>query len=243
MRAILPTAIVAAILAAVPAHAQSFSGGVEAATDESRRGLSWSAGRAVASADALVSLGMVDGSVRIVTTRESPRHAGAEAVADLEAGVGADLGAFRLRGHVTGHLFTDARERMDYVELGGTGSYSLGPLQLTAGAVYAPDQDSIGGDNLYVYASANAGVPMTPLSASAAVGHTMGSTDDPIRAARLRPAGDYTDWRVGLEFNQFPFTFGLDYVGTDIGTQSSASPFADLGHTGDRVIARARFSF
>lgn len=243
MRAILVSAALIGTLVAGSAQAQRLSGGVEAATDESRRGLSWSEGRLAASADALVGFGAMDASVRIATTRESERHAGAEAVADLELGVGSDVGAFHLRGHVTGHLFTDARENMDYVEFGGNGSYSLGPLQLSAGAVYAPEQDAIGGDNLYLYAGANAGIPMTPLSASAAIGHTTGSTDDPLRAARLRPLGDYTDWRLGVEFNRFPFTIGVDYVGTDIGERTSTSPYADIGHSGDRVIARARFSF
>lgn len=243
MRLFLVFAGLVGTLAAAPAHAQSISGGVEAASDESRRGLSWSEGRAVASADAQVSLSALDASVRVVSLRDSDRHAGADAVADLELGVGTSAGAFRLRGHVTGHVFTQSREQTDYFELGGSGSYSLGPLQLTAGAVYAPDQSAIGGENLYLYAAANAGIPTTPLSASAAIGHTSGSTDDSLRAARLRPAGDYTDWRLGVEFSQFPFTFGVDYIGTDVDAAASTSPYADLGHTGDRVIARARFSF
>ncbi|WP_204283871.1 TorF family putative porin, partial [Klebsiella pneumoniae] len=67
--------------------------------------------------------------------------------------------------------------------------------------VYAPSQSAIGGDNLYLFASANAGIPATPLSASATLGHSTGSTDDPVRAARLRPLGDYTDWRLGMEYN------------------------------------------
>ncbi|MBB4841413.1 hypothetical protein HNP52_004515 [Sphingomonas kyeonggiensis] len=230
-------------LAGGAAHAQDLSGGVELATDESRRGLSWSEGRVAASADALVALGALEASARIVSTRDSARHAGADAVADLELGAATDAGPFRLRGHVTAHVFTGARERMDYVELGGRASYTLGPLQLGAGAVYAPDQRAIGGDSLYVFASANAGVPRTPLSASASVGRSTGSTDDPLRSARLRPLGTYTDWRLGLEFNKFPFTLGVDYVGTNIDRGATSSPFADLGNSGDRVMGRVRLSF
>ncbi len=242
-RAILVSAAALALFSGVTAQAQSLSGGVELATDESRRGLSWSGGRVAASADAQVSLGIADASVRIVSTRDAPRHAGADAVADLELGAATDAGPFRLRGQVIAHLFTGARERMDYFELGARASYTLGPLQLGAGAVYAPDQSAIGGDNLYLFASANAGIPATPLSASATLGRSTGSTEDPLRAARLRPLGDYTDWRLGLEYNRFPFTIGLDYVGTSFEHRTSGSPFADLGHNGDRVVGRVRLAF
>ncbi|MFS2110193.1 TorF family putative porin [Sphingomonas sp. Sphisp140] len=241
MRAIL---LLAAGLASLSsAAAQDVSGGVELATDENRRGLSWSGGRAAASADAQVSVGIVDASARVATTRNASRHAEADAVADLELGATTDAGPFRLRGHVTAHLFAGARERMDYVELGARGSYSLGPLQIGIGAVYAPDQRAIGGDNLYLFASANAGIPRTPLSLSGALGHSSGSMDDSVRAARLRPLGNYTDWRLGVDYNQFPFTIGLDYIGTDFVRRTSASSFADPGNSGDRVVGRVRLAF
>ncbi|MFJ5928799.1 TorF family putative porin [Sphingomonas sp. NPDC092331] len=242
-RAILLPAVTLAMFSGAVARAQDLSGGVELATDESRRGLSWSGGRAVASADALVAIGAADASVRIVSLRGASRHAGADAVADLELGAATDAGPFRLRGHVAAHLFTGARARMDYVELGARASYTLGPLQLGAGAVYAPSQSAIGGDNLYLFASANAGIPATPISVSATLGRSTGSTDDPVRAARLRPLGDYTDWRLGMEYNQFPFTIGLDYVGTNLAHGPGTSPFADLGNSGDRVVARVRLAF
>jgi hypothetical protein len=47
-RAIMLPAATFAMLLGGAAHAQNISGGVELATDESRRGLSWSGGRAVA---------------------------------------------------------------------------------------------------------------------------------------------------------------------------------------------------
>lgn len=243
MRTILFTTILFTGLAATPAQAQKLSGGIEAATDESRRGLSWSEGRIATSADLLVPVGPLEASARVATVRDSVRHDGAEVVGDLELGAVTDLGPFRVRGHVTGHVFAGARSKMDYVELGGSGSYSLGPVQVNAGAVYAPDQSAIGGSNLYLYAGANAGVPMTPLSASASIGRSSGNTDDPIRAARLRPTGTYSDWRIGLEYNSFPITFGIDYVGTDIENRPGLSRFADARHSGDRVIGRARISF
>ncbi|WP_448661908.1 TorF family putative porin [Sphingomonas sp. CJ20] len=228
---------------AAPAHAQSLpSGGVEIATDENRRGLSWSQGRVSPSADLSLGLAGFDLSSRVVDTRDSVRHGEAAAVADLEIGRSFRAGGFELRGHATGHFFIDARGKMDYWELGGSAAYSLGPLRAQAGLVYAPDQNAIGGDNLYLYADARAGIPATPFSVSAGIGRSSGSTDD-ARAARLRPTGSYSDWHVGIERSLLGFTLGLDYVGTDIDRRAGTSPYADARHAGDRVIGRARLAF
>lgn len=238
-------ALVVSLGAALPAQAQSRpSIGVELASDESRRGLSWSENRLTGSADIAASLSVIDASARVAMTRGSARHGGADAVADLEVGTGWSLGAVRLRGHATGHLFAGARANLDYLELGGSASFTYGPLQLRGGAVYAPDQSAIGGDNLYLYGGASAGIPTTPLTLSAGIGRSSGSTDDPIRAARLRPGGTYTDWRIGIEHVQAPLTLGVDYVGTNIARRDFIdSPYADARHSGDRVLARARLSF
>lgn len=236
----------AALLPALPAAAQTdgFSAGVEIATDENRRGISWSEGRITPSADLTLGLAGFDLSGRVAAARDSDRHAGAEAVADIEVARSLRTGGFELRGHVTGHLFAGARAGMDYWELGGSGAFSLGPLQLRAGLAYAPDQDAIGGDNLYSYADAIAGIPATPFTLLAGIGRSTGDTGDP-RAARLRPAGNYSDWRIGIERSVYPLTIGIDYSGTDIDDRASAapSPYADARHAGDRVVARARLSF
>lgn len=243
-----PIAVTAFAALALPlgAHAQvlpKVSGGVELSTDESRRGLSWSENQLSASGDLSAGILGFDASARVAMVRESRRHAGADTVFDLEAGHGFDIGLFKLRGFVTGHVFTGAARAMDYVEVGADGAFSLGPLRLNGGAVYAPDQGPIGGDNLYLHAGAAVGIPSTPFTVSGSIGHTSGSTDD-ARAARLRPTGDYTDWRIGVEHVTGPLTLGVDYVGTDIDTNRAvASPYADLRHSGDRVLGRARLSF
>ena len=71
-----------------------------------------------------------------------------------------------------------------------------------------------------------------------------GSVDDALRAARLRPAGTYSDWLVGVRHITGPLTLGLDYSGTNIDRADIvASPYADPRNSGDRLTARASFSF
>ena len=233
---------IVAATAAAPALAQ-VSAGVEATTDERRRGLGWSEGEAALSADASAAVAGFDLSARAVTLRGSARHDGADAVFDVEAGRAFALGPFSLRARAVGHLFAGAGARMDYYEMGGTAGYSLGPLSVEAGATYAPDQRAIGGDNLYLFAGASAGIPATPLTVSAAIGRSSGHTDDPVRAARLRPAGGYHDWRVGVEHVTGPLTLALDYVGTDIDARAAPSPLADARHAGDKIVGRVQLGF
>ncbi|MBD8546541.1 TorF family putative porin [Sphingomonas sp. CFBP 8760] len=231
---------------AAPALAQvSPTLGVEATTDERRRGLSWSEGRASASGDVLLPVGPVDASARIAAIRGSGRHGGADAVLDLGVGTGWDVGAIRLRATVTGHLFTGARGGMDYVEAGGTASYGIGPLRMTGGAMLAPSQAAIGGSNLHLFADADAGIPGTPVTLVAGIGHSSGGVGDavraPARAQRLRPGGDYTNWRLGIEHRQGPLTLALDYTGTDVRRADAFGPFADARHAGDRILGRVQF--
>lgn len=234
-----------ALTAALPAYAQAdLSAGAELTSDERRRGLSWSDGDMSISADGAATLGTLYASARVALTRESARHAGADAVADLEGGTEFDIGLVKLRPYATAHLFTGAAGKMDYVEVGANGSFTIGPLQLQGDVIYAPDQSAIGGDNLYLAAGASAGIPTTPFTVSAKLGRSSGSVDDPLRAARLRPGGSYTDWRVGAEYVAWPITLGVDYVGTDIARDAFiASPYADARHSGDKLLARARIAF
>lgn len=229
-----------------PAMGQvALGGGIEVGTDEVRRGIGWSDGEVTASADVRAELSGFDASARVAALRGSARHGGADAVVDLELGKSFEGGAITWRGAVMGHVFADADRRMDYVELGLGARYGIGPVDLGAGAIYAPSQAAIGGDNLYLHADARAGLPAFPVSLSAGVGYTTGGNDG-ARAARLRPDGNYADWRIGLEFSQFPFTLGVDYVGNSIDKAralANPSPYADPGHLGDKVVARLRFGF
>ena len=240
----VPSAIcLATLLVSTPAAAQSvIDAGVEASTDERRRGLSWSAGRAAASADVSVDAAGLRGSARVVTTRGSARHGGADAVADLGLSTRRRLGPAEVELRARAHLFAGARGRMDYVELGAAAFYTLGPVTVDAGVDYAPDQDAIGGSNLYLSAGAAAAIPRTPLTLVGTIGRSSGETDDAVRAARLRPSGRYHDWRLGVEHVRGRLTLGVDYVGTSVDRTGVASPFAERADAHDTLVARARLA-
>lgn len=229
-----------ALAAPLPAFAQSL--GLELATDEVRRGLSWSGGQAAASADLFGTVAGVDATARVVTLRSASRHDGADAAVDLDIARGWRLGGVDVRVRGAAHLFIGARGTMEYGEVGLSAGYGLGPAQLRASVDYAPAQSAIGGDNVYLRAEADAGIPGTPLTLIAGIGHSSGSVDDPARAERLRPGGSYADWRIGLEHIRGPLTLALDYTGTDIGDSGVPSGFADIRHADDRLVARVRVS-
>ena len=54
-------------------------------------------------------------------------------------------------------------------------SYTFGPATARVRANYAPDQDNLAGDNLYLSAELKAAIPSTPMSAFAQVGRERGS--------------------------------------------------------------------
>ena len=219
------------LLAALPSPAIAQSFGVEATTDEVRRGLSWSGGRASASADAALGLGHVEASARAAALRGSPRHSGADAVIDTGLATSFDIGPARLRLEGVHHAFTGASGKADFSELGASADYTYGPVQLVAGAFYAPSQASIGGSNLYLYANANAGIPATPVTLTAGIGRSSGDVDNSARSQRLRPGGTYLNWRLGAEYSLGVAAVGIDYLGSNAAC------------SGNRVAARLRFGF
>jgi len=234
MRAAAVLAGSASLLAAAPALAQDGpSLTLEAASDERRRGLSWSDGAAVLRAQASVPVtGEVSLDATAVTLRGSPRHGGADAAIDLRAGYVHQIGGWRLSAEAGYHLFPGASNH-GYAELGAGAGFLLGPASIDLFARYAPDQSAIGGDNLYIAAMAALAVPGTPFTVSGHAGRSSGSVDDPLRAARLRPGGRYRDHGVALDYRKDRWSAALRY----------ADSTADAPHSGATVILSAGVSF
>ena len=110
---------------------------------------------------------------------------------------------------------------------------TLGPVGLTFGLFYSPEQDSLGGgDNLYVSADAAVGIPSTPLTLSAHVGYTDGFLT-------FTPDGDAFDYSIGASVTVLGgLGIGISYVGVD----GPGGPAWD-GVTDDTIVGTLGFSF
>lgn len=211
----------------------------ELATQERRHGLGWSDGRASLRTALGVPVGpdlRFDASA--TTLRGSRRHGGADAVLDLSGGWSESLGAMQVDAGLIGHLFTGARGHQDYAEAQIGARTLIGPADFDLSASYAPSQQAIGGDHLYLALRSRVAVIGTPFTLLAALGHSSGSVKDPVRAARLRPGGAYTDWRLGADYIRNRLTLGLFYIGTDI-----AAADCEARHCGDTLVGRLGFRF
>lgn len=215
------------------------SAAIEIGTDQRRRGLSWTDGAAAVDVSGFLPIGdSLSVSAAATTLRGSARHGGADFGVDLAARYQQDFGGWRLSGGVLGHLFID-RSSLNYVELEGRASYLIGPAQIGLTAAYAPSQNAIGGDNLYLATDASVAVPGMPLSINGGVGHSSGDVDDPIRARRLRPGGSYWDYRIGMEYVAGDYITGLRYSRTSGADANGPSPFLDR-HAGARLVGYVR---
>lgn len=233
MRGALACAILACA-SAVPAHAQyadQLTATVEAASDERRRGLSWSDGEPVLRGT--VSIPVIEGlslDAAAVSLLGSDRHDGANAVVDLGSSYVRQVGGWRLTAEGRYHMFPGASGQ-GYGEVGAGAGFLIGPASVDLNASYAPRQSSIGGDNLYLAASTAVGIPGTPLTLLARIGRSSGDVRDPARATRLRPDGGYWDHGISIDYLKGRWFAGLRYANSSIDGPGSR-------HAGATLIGR-----
>ena len=224
--------IIAAIVAcAGRAAAVTVDAGVEARSDYRFRGVSLSDRSPV-----------VSGSV---TATAGPWFAGVEAIApargrdpirptrrtgeiDVSGGWSRTVGLLTPSAGVIAYLRpgSEAATGEAFATLAG----ALGPATLTVGSNYAPAQ-AARRDNLYVFARAAAGIPLTPLTLRAGVGRERGG---------FVGGGTKIDYSVGVEARVLRVvTIGVDYVGNDQAT----GPTRLQRNRANGVVVRAGVQF
>ena len=127
---------------------------------------------------------------------------------DLYGGWRGSAGSVDLDIGAVAYVYPSAAD-LDYIELLASAAYSLGPAEVKLGVAYAPDQTNLGSnDSFYAYGEVSAGIPNTPVTLTAHVGHEKGSLGG--------PTGKKIDWSLGAEVVVDKFTLGLTYTDTDV---------------------------
>ena len=216
------------------------SPGVEASTDLRRRGISWSDGKPALEAFAAIPISAgLSLQAGAATLRASPRHGGADLLINGALRYTHQSDAWTLWAEVQGLGFAGASGQ-NYAQFRANVARGIGPLQLQASADWAPSQSAIGGSNTYLGARATTGIPGTPISLGASIGRSLGSNDGTGRAQRLRPGGNYTDYRLDADYIRGALAFGASLTTTSINTANSPPGTGDFG---TRLILRASVVF
>jgi uncharacterized protein (TIGR02001 family) len=137
------------------------------------------------------------------------KYVGTNMELDVYGGWRGDMGGVDIDVGVLGYFYPGGNGDGNYLELQSSVGKTIGPVELRAGVNYAPDQKAVGStDNLYLYGQASSGIPGTPVTLTATVGHEDGGFGG--------PTGKKWDWSLGGELVVDRFTLGLKYTDTDI---------------------------
>ncbi|HEX7874846.1 MAG TPA: TorF family putative porin [Sphingobium sp.] len=184
---------------------------------------------------------------------------------EVTPGITVDVGA-------TWYMYPGGYDNTDFIEPYVKLSGSIGPASATLGVAYAPKQEALGpaylssddiaanfpnptqpgakDDNLYIYGDIAGGVPGTPVTLKAHLGHSNGNRGLGVFGTSVSPTGDYWDWLVGADFALGNVVLGVAYVDTNIGKAESAYISGNLVNTtnggsiaGSKVVASITASF
>ena len=185
---------------------------------------------------------------------------GANMELDLIGGYKAKLaGNATIDAGLTWYMYPGGADKTDFVEPYVKLTGTAGPATLTAGAAYAPKQQAIGkwyatgadagagrytdagakDENLYLWGDGAYGIPGTPITAKAHVGHSWGQDGLGPNATAVAPTGAYWDWSLGADATWHNLTFNVSYVDTDISNHEAAylQPSFSKGQDGTGNIA------
>lgn len=138
---------------------------------------------------------------------------GSEQEIDLTAGFSKAFGNITPTVGVIGYIYPGGRNVAYYepfVAVAGT----FGPVALTVGFNYAPDQENTAKDNSYFYGLVAFGIPNTPLTIKGSLGYEDGFFD--------YGSGGKVDYMVGVDAKYKFVTLGVQYIGNDLDANSVA---------------------
>jgi uncharacterized protein (TIGR02001 family) len=156
---------------------------------------------------------------------------GANMELDLYAGFKFPVGEGTLDTGLVWYMYPSGADVTDFAELYAKLSGSIGPVSLTAGVAYAPQQEALGNafpvvgpadpgdkeDNLYLSGDGVYGIANTPVSLKAHIGYSDGNPGLGPNGTSVAPTGNYFDWLLGVDVVPISgLTLSVAYVDTDI---------------------------
>lgn len=207
--------------AAAPDEFFSITGGAAFVTDYRFRGVSLS-NKDIA-VQPYITLNTAPGFFVGLWGSSIATYGGANTEVDVSAGWTGEVGPVTGTIGVLGYLYPGG-SGVDVYELYGSVAKTIGPVGLTLGVNYAPDQENLYRDNIYVYTLGTIGIPDTPLTVKGSVGYEHGSF---ASGAGSLDESKF-DYMIGVDFKWKALTFGLQYIGTDV-DESSFNRFNTKG--------------
>lgn len=153
---------------------------------------------------------------------------------DIYGGFAKEFSGVKVDVGLTWYMYPGGADLTDFAEPYVKVSGTVGPASLLAGVAYAPKQEALGNfsntpqsrgqseDNLYLWTDASVGVPGTPLTLKAHLGHSNGNPGLGPNGTSVTPTGEYWDWSLGADAAVGPLTLGVSYIDTDITAAKSA---------------------
>lgn len=130
---------------------------------------------------------------------------------DVYGGYAKQFGAIKVDIGGYGYIYPGLPTANLY-EVYGSVSGTMGPVTAKVGVNYAPDQNNLVADNVYVYGDLSGGIPGTPISLHGHIGYTDGS---------LAYVKNYLDWSVGAAVTWKNLTLDASVVGTNVSRAES----------------------
>lgn len=246
LKAALSTAALATAISATPAFAQeeagdlTISGNVALTSEYRLRGISQSDGDLALQGGITVahSSGLYVGTWASSLAGYGS-FGGSNTEVDLIGGYSTDVGGATLDGGLVYYIYPGV-SGINFLELYGSVSGALGPVDAKLGTYWAPKQSNLGGHNIWIYSDIGVPISGTPFTLKGHVGYSDGNTG-------YTQGGDVFDYAVGVDASYQNLTLNVSYVGTDIGKARSVlwdtTPGKGRDITKGKVVATLSASF
>lgn len=147
--------------------------------------------------------------------------AGATVEIDVYGGWSGPLGPLSATVGILSYLYPGG-SGVNAFEFYGTLGGNFGPANLTVGLNWAPDQKNTIGSNRYIFGTLGVGIPETPITVKASIGHERGSfvVDGSGRTTQK------FDYMVGVDVTWKALTLGGAFIGNDLPDKTNFNPTA-----------------